>query len=237
MDLIKKSGSFSRVRRRCPIPYPMTELAAVQMTALESNTDDGDAEAPWQAAGGVNTDDDEGGAVAVVRANHSVLANGCGPYLKSSLKEIFFGHMMNFLLLLTPFAFLSNYLKWGPVRTGPVLLRSKGVCVLWLVCKTFCCSTSSGAAMVCQYRSRHCESADFVIPLPAPRIFSPPRPSPASHRPALDLLRSFPLSAAAASRCDPSVSILVHTHTHTHRRPHSSSPSWRSARLRSVSAS
>jgi hypothetical protein len=148
--------------------------------------------------------------------------------------------MMNFLLLLTPFAFLSNYLKWGPVRTGPVLLRSKGVCVLWLVCKTFCCSTSSGAAMVCQYRSRHCESADFVIPLPAPRIFSPPRPPPrisptrARFTPILSTFcrRRFPLRSVRLDPCS-----HTHTHTHTHRRPHSSSPSWRSARLRSVSAS
>jgi hypothetical protein len=47
------------------------------------------------------------------QTKESVLANGWGPYLKSSMSEVFFGSKLNVFMLLTPFALLGPALGFG----------------------------------------------------------------------------------------------------------------------------
>ena len=83
----------------------VVEMSVASETELRSADAD-----PWDAAGAVNADAGE------LRQPTSVLADGWGPYLKRSFRVVLLGHWMNLLLLATPFAIISNYAEWPPVR-------------------------------------------------------------------------------------------------------------------------
>lgn len=57
-----------------------------------------------------------------------VLKDGCGMYFRRSLRAVFLGSKMNVLLIAIPFAFISNYLEWGPIPT--FVLSMVGLCPL-----------------------------------------------------------------------------------------------------------
>ena len=54
--------------------------------------------------------------------------DGCGMYFRRSLRAVFLGSKMNVLLIAIPFAFISNYLEWGPIPT--FVLSMVGLCPL-----------------------------------------------------------------------------------------------------------